>query len=512
MSTTSILSASVLALLASLAGASAAAGCAKVSCEDTATCAGSAVTINPDSGEVTYTEVPPPAGCDPDVDPIQSASCIDDSYALFVDGFAGSDESPGTRAKPLKTITAALDKDRRRGRPRIYVCGEGPYAENLELPVNVSLVGGATCGSWALTQAPVRTKLNGAAVGVVVHIANATKLVTVSDFEIAPAPAVAAGASTVGVFVDTAPLAFRRVGIVAGPGRSAVPPTEKPTNHFTGSLLGNGGSSTQGGAAKTCQCPLFGVSVGGAGGGPNAAGSDGSSDPVGGTDGILDGKGGAVGCGGTGAAGGKPGLARAGGAGGRSAGRLTHDGWVPAAGATGEAGGPGGGGGGGAGGASGGPSGACGGCGGAGGVGGAGGGGSIAFAMLDANVTLEGCSFSSDQAGDGATGGSGQNGQSGGTQTAAGGNYCANGGGGNGAGGSGGGGGSCGISAAVLRSGGELRVDATTLLKAGAWGFAGGAGSGGTAGQGGPGQKIDGNPGSAGLQDQKKEDILIVTP
>ena len=51
-----------------------------------------------------------PPGCKPEFDPKDAAPCVVDTYGIFVDGSAGLDANPGTKAAPVKTFAAALAK------------------------------------------------------------------------------------------------------------------------------------------------------------------------------------------------------------------------------------------------------------------------------------------------------------------------------------------------------------------------------------------------------------------
>ena len=85
-----------------------------------------------------------PDDCDESADASspEAKGCIVDSFALFVDGATGLDANDGSKAKPFKTISAAVAKVPTTGKRRIYVCGEGPYAEHVNVTTAVSIFGG----------------------------------------------------------------------------------------------------------------------------------------------------------------------------------------------------------------------------------------------------------------------------------------------------------------------------------------------------------------------------------
>jgi len=107
-----------------------------------------ASTVEPvDSGAASGKhEVPSaPAGCDTTLEPRDAPACVADGFGVFVDAARGSDQGPGTRASPLKTISAAIAK--RDTATRVYVC-EGSYPEAVRLDRAVSVYGGFACGTW----------------------------------------------------------------------------------------------------------------------------------------------------------------------------------------------------------------------------------------------------------------------------------------------------------------------------------------------------------------------------
>lgn len=473
------------ALLGALAPA-----CGTSECAATATCGDLQGAADAGDGGSVYPPVPPPPGCDPATDAKDAPRCAVDEYALFVDGADGSNASPGGRGAPLRTLSAATDIDKLHGRPRIYVCGVGPYTDTVRLPPNVSLFGGFECKTWRYVGAKAKIAVPPGVIGV--HVKDSAST-TLADLEVSSANATEPGGSSVAVLTVGSQLTARRLTITAGEGRDAVNAPAPASNHSETPVDGLQATNGTGGAALTCACAVFGTSRGGRGGDATGPGEAGSAIPPAA---VIFGRDAAGGVGGTDATcspgtAGSDGAAGAGGSRGTVVGRFTVDGWMPARGSDGGPGGPGAGGGGGGGhGSAGGGGGACGGCGGAGGIGGAGGGASIAVASLSSDVRLIECSLSTSAAGAGGHGGQGEDGAAGGMPRVSVG--CSGGAGGAGAGGGGGGGGAGGVSAPVLRARGSLVMDEASVLVQGNAGYRGlfglgGAGTGSVATSGEPG-------------------------
>lgn len=431
----------------------------------------------------------PPVGCDPKAEPKDAPKCVVSELGVFVDATHGADTNAGTKEAPVKTIAGALGK--LGAKSRVYVC-EGTYAERVKLTSAVSLYGGFSCGGWGYSGTKPRVAPTDA--GYALEVASVSSPTTVADVVFTAAAGTEASLSSIAGFVtNTTSLTLRRVELVAGAGFEGKTPSAGVTlgllssTPSAGTLNGNAGSASIGGAAQLCTCVGGGTSTGGGGGNINSDGSPGetaqaSVDPPG-----------ATGVGGTKAECLSPGTngrsgsnapAAAGAAGATTLGTLTESGWAPSSGSNGNAGLPGQGGGGGGGAGGGGGGGACGGCGGEGGRGGGGGGASIALATLASPVMLVGSTLTSADAGHGAAGAAGAGGGAGGVRGLAGGGACNGGNGGKGGSGGGGGGGAGGISVGVLYKGAKPTLDAATTVKTGAFGAKGvGAGLDGLDGQ-----------------------------
>lgn len=416
------------------------------------------------SGPKVYPAVPPPNGCVVSADPSSSSSCLSEAYALFVDAANGRDENPGTKAAPLKTLAAAVDLDRLAGRRRIYVTSAA-QSGNFVLPIGVSLAGGFTA-AWE-RPAGQTTAIDGVAgKGPTVSVVESPEDVVLSDLVIT-SPTTTFGESSIGVFVAAKTVTVYRLNVhsgLAGDGvRKAVQSNRRKEN---------GGGVTADTSANICTCSLYGTTTGGGAGASGQPGNAGTSNPAA-SGGGRNGEGGGASC-----TDGHPGGDGAGGAGGTSSpfvATIDSSGWHASDGLDGKPGEPGGGGGGAG---NGGGSGACGGCGGAGGRGGGAGGSSIGVVAYQCMLTLVATTIASEGAGRGADGGKGEIGELG---AAGGPGACKGGQGGTGGGGGGGSGGAAGISAAVARTGGELKYGADTTLTQKGGGQQGGKGDPGEA-------------------------------
>ena len=70
------------------------------------------VAVDAGVGDAEAPDAAKPADCDDTADAISPAAktCMDDDFALFVDGEAGDDANIGSKAKPLKKIGSAIAK------------------------------------------------------------------------------------------------------------------------------------------------------------------------------------------------------------------------------------------------------------------------------------------------------------------------------------------------------------------------------------------------------------------
>lgn len=445
----------------------------------------------------------PSEGCDPS----KATGPVPDACGVFVSS-AGDDGASGTKAKPLKTLGAALKKAR-----TIYVCGES-FTESVRIEKAVTIYGAVDCTHGWAYDASQRTHLS-APSDAIPLVVDTDADVEVSDMEINAAGATAAGGSSIAVLVSRAPTTLRRCELAAGEAKDGEAGSTTPDDTSLDGDPGDPGASTcdiglhPGPMGKVKTCSTSGSSTAGSGGDggqiissmlqPASSGANGSpadtSQPTKGQGGLGEGQGtpAATSC--DDGTSGAPGSAGTSGEGATGSGDLTQDGYRGVPGKDGTNGKPGQGGGGGGGakgalsvtcgttttalpGASGG-AGGTGGCGGTLGGGGKPGGSSIALLVIDAEVTLDDVTLSPGKGGQGGPGGNGQSGgQKGGGGAPGAGkgaaqSGCRGGDGGQGGPGGPGGGGQGGhslgiaLKGAKVSSGGIFKIDATANGKGG---------------------------------------------
>jgi hypothetical protein len=426
-----------------------------------------------------------PEGCDPS----KAAKSVADGCGIFVSP-SGDDGNAGTKAKPVKTITAALKKG-----ATIYACvGATPFSETVTLGKAATLYGAVDCVSW-IHDATKKTHLTAGADAVPLTAASTAGGAEIHDFVIAAADAKLAGGSSIAVLDDHAELTLERVDVDAGVGAAGA--AGMPQAQVMTPATANGGNGTD---DAMCNVP---GSIGGGLGGKNMCGGMNTGGGIGGFGAadLTGGDGGGgkpvmmpsnLGSGQTttapcnpGAKGfdGSPGTP---GTGARGIGDLSASGYQGAAAVLGTTGVPGQGGGGGGGarqcdlpGMFSGPSGGGGGAGGCAGSAGSAaqsGGSSIGILALGAKLTLSAVTITTKDGGAGGLGGNGQQGGAGGLPgSAIGAAACSGGPGGHGGAGGPGAGGAGGHSIAVAIKGGTLPDLSSTTIANGK-GAAGGAG------------------------------------
>lgn len=368
-----------------------------------------------------------PDGCVP----ADASGPVADGCGVFVSP-DGSDANPGTKGKPLQTLTAAIEKSQSTGK-RVYACAK-PFTEAAVVSAEVTIYGGLDCDkSWAYVGGSTRTAWTAEADKVPVHVAAGVQLAMV-DVNVTSVDASLPGGSSIALLAESAAnVDLTRSDILAGSGAAGLPGTGFP-GPATDGAKGNTGVDACN-AAQTITPdppvnPCDGVaSAGGAGGvGLLASGGAGDSGTPLGT--VNGGAGeGATVC--TAGTAGQSGTEGESGVGASGLGLLDETGYTGVAGTAGKAGSPGQGGGGGGGakggsgagkcsnaakaaGASGGTGGS-GGCGGGGGGGGSAGGSSIGIVSLAATFTFKTVKITASNGGAGGDGGTGQGGGLGGS-------------------------------------------------------------------------------------------------
>jgi hypothetical protein len=383
-----------------------------------------------------------PIGCDPS----KNKDPVADTCGVFVSP-SGDNGNPGTKEKPVKTITAALAKG-----TTIYACaGAMPYSEAVVIDTTATLFGALDCTSWVYAAAK-KTALTAAPDAIPLTLAGSADGAEVVDFAITAASPSdpKGGGSSIAVAVDDVAAELVRCDVKASDAADGVkgttptdpvtPGQDAPMPDHTRMDACTNPPSLLGGAPGVTMCGTV-VATGGTGGkggitgtmsGDGQTGGSGANpaaSPPAGMDGV----------GGTGEVGastmcklGNPGAT--GDSGGPGSGgsvmgdALTLTGIANSDNTDGGTGKPAQGGGGGGGaksgmfcpgatdgpGASGGGGGA-GGCGGKGGGGGKTGGSSIAIVSLGTKLTLSQVTLASGKGGKGGDGSGGQNGGTGGS-------------------------------------------------------------------------------------------------
>jgi hypothetical protein len=417
---------------------------------------------------------------------------------------AGDDAAAGTKLAPVRTLARAIELAADKG--RVFAC-VGSYPESeLSVPAGISIFGGLDCANeWGWTAVPSLIVAEGRGV-----IFRGEGTSVAEDLEIDVAAVELAGASAIGVWIDTAVVVLRRVRIDAGPGRPGLSPMPFAAPAAAG-VVGDAGfdaycwEDPAPGTSLSTTNPSCIATVGGAGG--VSSGPDAASKGTGGLPFSLGGEGGR-GCSTNYSWGCQDGVAglvgsRGGdGVGGAGIGTFDLDeGWRGPHGTHGDPGGVGGGGGGGGGdcgdygglgcesvtyGGAGGGGGA-GGCGGSGGLAGGSGGSSFGIIVQGGSVQTIDVDVNTGDAGDGGDGIAGQLGGQGLGGGSGGSGACHGGSGGDGGAGGAGGGGGGGSSIGVMVLSAEWIDGPGTSIEFGA---AGAGGDGGT-----EDVDIDGEPG-----------------
>lgn len=368
--------------------------------------------------------------CDSTKSPIDDPCVLTDSLGVFVSSSLGNDSNSGTRASPMKTLTAAIAKAKSLGKQRVYACGE-LFSETLTLSTGVHLFGALDCvGGWA-PNLSTRTLIR-PATSPAVRAESLASEIRVDGFDFRVPDATATGASTYVVWATNSRVRFVRSKFQAGAGGVGAAGS-------SGAVGGSGGGATAGPPPSYCFTPSdtggvpggSGTSAGGYGGGASCDTASTRNGRNAATTGSTCGKGGAAATSGSTLClpgnNGCPGSSGTDGAAGASFGTLATAGYSPTNvggdGGLGAAGGGGGGGGSGWNDTTGDPQlhGGFGGGGGGGGAagqpatGGRGGGASIVSFSIGSLIFFESCDLRTGTGGRGGSGGSGGAGGGGGS-------------------------------------------------------------------------------------------------
>ncbi|WP_437486521.1 PGRS family protein [Sorangium sp. So ce1014] len=445
--------------------------------------------------------------------PSENADAVGDACGVFVSA-SGNDDGAGTKAEPVKTLSAAIARVAEQ-QGAVYACAE-EFTEAAEVPAGVAVFGGLDCANgWEWIGEEKRTIVAPAEEAIALKVMRGVGTARIEDVSVRAADAQTPGASSIAVLVDGATAELARCELIAGNGADGAEGTDAPSEVPAQAAPGNAGTNAcsdldtsgapdetlPGGAQVESACGGDALSIGGEGGAgrvnnggggqvgePGALGAAGSGEPAagdwscaaGGTGqggdngppgefgpaasglGALSSSG-YVGVSGGAGGPGKPGQG-GGGGGGAKGGAAICAGAVPGAGASGGSGGPGG-------------------CGGLPGQGGGAGGASIALASVEGKVTLKDCVLTAGNGGKGGAGGDLQPGGAGGVGgvggTGVGGskNACDGGKGGQGGNGGPGGGGLGGPSLAIAYRGEAVKQEGEMMLMPGAAGAGGPGGN-----------------------------------
>jgi hypothetical protein len=410
---------------------------------------------------------------------VDAPACyVDDLFAIFVSPQGNDTTGTGTKLAPFRSITKAVAA-RSGSTKHIFACDDGTgYPEALwfnDASGVEALYGGFDCTTW-LYDAKRKAKVAPTGLGWALALSALNSPILIESFELDAKDGVAAGESSIAVFVDQAKdVTLKRCVVTAGSGREGLTNAATSnyshvvTTHSDPAVVGNNATDSAPGVARACStlCTNGQYSTGGAGTTANTPGTVGLPNL------------------GFGAPGGwvqeyfncnssypaQPGLSPSAAARGDGAsvfGHLIANGWAPEPGTAGKTGGPGQGGGGGdsfdSSGEGGG--GGCGGCGGAGGPSGTGGGSSMAIVSRSSQLKVTDTLLVASRAGNGGPGGPGQVGQLGGDGGASYGSCFGVGGGTGGTGGAGGpgGGGAGGIAVGIGYQGTAPVLAGTTVM------------------------------------------------
>ncbi|MFO0676921.1 MAG: hypothetical protein U0169_10320 [Polyangiaceae bacterium] len=199
---------------------------------------GTATACGSDGASTGSDTVPPGAGASADADggapnrPIIQAPpcasygandappCLVDDAAIYVSSTLGDDAAVGTRARPMRTLGAAIERARAK-HTRVYACAE-TYPEAVTLVEGVSLYGSLTCtgGEWAMANVRAKVRAPSSPALVARGVLGTTR---VEGFEIFAADQVAVpgapAASSIAGFVENSTgLTFANARFVAGRG------------------------------------------------------------------------------------------------------------------------------------------------------------------------------------------------------------------------------------------------------------------------------------------------------
>ena len=142
----------------------------------------------------------PAPACDPNASPVPTC-LVNEATAVFVSSSLGSDANDGSRAKPVKTLAAALAAAAPT-KKRVYACAE-TYDESLTMIDGVSLFGYFDCATqWSVDTKKFATIQSPSSPAVIAK--NLTLVTRLEGVAVVAPNAAAAGGSSIGLLADHA--------------------------------------------------------------------------------------------------------------------------------------------------------------------------------------------------------------------------------------------------------------------------------------------------------------------
>ena len=218
----------------------------------------------------------PPAECEPSEGEPIGAAC-----GVFVKaGGTGT----GTQASPFGSVTQAVAE--LGNASRIYICGGESFSGSIAIDGDVSITGGLDCATWGYKDTNAKPEIEGVDVPAV-SITGAGSGMLLS-LRITSPDAVAAGASSVAVWIETASTTVRSCELSAGKGAVGIAgapqakvATPATANGKSGELGCDGTTTTNlGGDPGDNMCLLENVQGGLGGNGTNGTNGGGADDGV----------------------------------------------------------------------------------------------------------------------------------------------------------------------------------------------------------------------------------------
>ncbi len=156
--------------------------------------------------------------------PYDDPGVLQDKCGKFVSASTGDDGNDGTSAKPLQSLSKAIELATAPFQARrIYACS-GTFIETIRVPAGVELFGGLECDSreWEAPKGESKaTSILKAKAGAVPLRLLSGISTRIEGFTITATAGSAPGSSAVAVIVEDVSASFARSSIVAGDGRDA---------------------------------------------------------------------------------------------------------------------------------------------------------------------------------------------------------------------------------------------------------------------------------------------------